>query len=154
MLDFKEPMVEDLLMKIDKNTMAFSIEGRVPFLDHRIVELSFKTANYLKLNGFTKDKFILRESVKNLIPKQTRKRKKKHFFVPIDSWFKGELSSLRKELLSEKYIKSQKIFNYNYIKKIDKAFNRSKLFYSRQLWSLIVFQIWHLQYIINEKIRI
>ncbi|HUS50776.1 MAG TPA: asparagine synthase (glutamine-hydrolyzing), partial [Candidatus Paceibacterota bacterium] len=84
-LDFKEPMVDDLLMKIDKNTMAFAVEGRVPFLDHRIIELAFKMPLNLKLRGFTKDKFILREAVKKLIPEQTRNRKKKHFFVPIDN---------------------------------------------------------------------
>ena len=70
-------MVEDLLMKVDKNTMAFSIEGRVPFLDHRIVELGFQMPSELKLKGFTKDKNILRNSVKDLVPQQTRKRKKR-----------------------------------------------------------------------------
>lgn len=153
-LDFKEPMVEGLLMKVDKNTMAFSIEGRVPFLDHRIVELAWKIPSNLKLKLIIKDKKILRESVKNLIPKQTRKRKKRHFFVPINNWFKDELSSLKKELLDEKYIYKQKIFNHTYIKKIDKEFSKSRLFYSRQLWSLIVFQIWYKQYIENEKIKI
>ena len=67
-LDFKGNMVEDLLMKVDKNTMAFAIEGRVPFLDHRIVELAWKIPNNLKLKGITKDKDILRKSVKNIIP--------------------------------------------------------------------------------------
>ncbi len=153
-LDFKEPMVEDLLMKVDKNTMAFSIEGRVPFLDHRLVELAWKIPSNLKLKSIIKDKEILRESVKNLIPKQTRKRKKRHFFVPINNWFKDELSSLKKELLSKTYIDKQKIFNYTYIKKINKEFSRSKLFYSRQLWALITFQIWYKQHIENEKIKI
>lgn len=153
-LDFTEPMVDDLLMKIDKNTMASSIEGRVPFLDHRIVELSARIPDNLKLRGFTKDKFILREASRGLIPNQTRKRKKKHFFVPIDNWFKKELAFLKNELLSEKYIKKQDIFNYNYIKKINKEFESSKLFYSRQLWTLIVFQLWYKRYIENEKIKI
>jgi len=153
-LDFKNPMVEDLLMKVDKNTMAFSIEGRVPFLDHRLVELSTKIPANLKLKYLTKDKYILRQSVKNIIPKQTMKRKKKHFFVPIDSWFKEDLTSLKEELLSKNFISKQKIFNSNYITKIDKGFKASKLFYSRQLWSLLIFQIWYKQYIENEKIKI
>jgi asparagine synthase (glutamine-hydrolysing) len=153
-LDFKEPMVEDLLMKVDKNTMAFSIEGRVPFLDHRIVELVSQMPENLKLKGFIKDKHILRKCVKNLIPTQTRKRKKRHFFVPIDNWFKEELSSLKKDLLSKTYINKQKIFNYSYLKKINQGFNKSKLFYSRQLWALISFQIWYKKYIENEDIKI
>ncbi len=153
-LDFKEPMVEDLLMKVDKNTMAFAIEGRVPFLDHRIVELSAKIPNTLKLKGISKDKHILRKAVKGLIPTQTRKRKKKHFFVPINNWFSDELSSIKKELLEKKYLYKQKIFDYNYIKKINKNWNKSKLFYSRQLWSLLIFQIWYKKYIENEDIKI
>ena len=152
-LDFKEPMVEDLLMKLDKNTMAFAIEGRVPFLDHRIVELAFRMPSNLKLN-LLKDKAILRKTVKNLIPKQTSNRKKRHFFVPINNWFDGELSSLKEELLSKEYINKQKIFNHDYIEKINKGFDKSKLFYSRQLWSLITFQIWYKQYILQEKVTI
>ncbi|MBI2631594.1 asparagine synthase (glutamine-hydrolyzing) [Candidatus Pacearchaeota archaeon] len=154
LLDFKEPMVDDLLMKIDKNTMAFSIEARAPFLDYRIIELSAKIPDDLKLNGFTKDKFILRRVAKDLIPKETMHRKKKHFFVPIESWCEKELSSLRDDLLSTNYLNKQGIFNPEYIKKINRGFNNSKLFYSRQLWSLLVFQIWHKQYIENEKVKI
>ena len=153
-LDFKEQMVDDLLMKVDKNTMVFAIEGRVPFLDHRIIELSAKIPNKFKLKYLTKDKNILRHCTKNLIPKQTVNRKKKHFFVPIDNWFKGELSSLKEELLDKNYIYKQGIFNQKYINKINKGFEKSKLFYSRQLWSLIVFQIWYKQYIENEKVEI
>jgi len=152
-LDFKEPMVEDLLMKLDKNTMAFAIEGRVPFLDHRIVEFGFKLPSKLKLNNLS-DKYLLRKAARDLIPKQTNKRKKRHFFVPIDSWFEGELSSLKEELLSKSYIQKQNIFDYNYIDKVNKGFSKSKLFYSRQLWTLITFQIWHKQYIMQEKVKI
>ena len=153
-LDFKNPMVDNLLMKVDKNTMAFSVEGRVPFLDHRIVELASKIPSNFKLNSLTKDKYLLRKTVKNIIPKQTQNRKKKHFFVPIDSWFKNELSNLTKDLLDKKYLKKQGIFNPKYIEKIEKGFQKSKLFYSRQLWSLIIFQIWYKQFIENEKINI
>ncbi len=152
--DFKGNMVDDLLMKLDKNTMAFSIEGRVPFLDYRIVELASKIPENMKLNFLNQDKFILRKSVGNLIPKQTSNRKKKHFFVPINNWFMNELLQLKEDLLSKEYINKQNIFNYNYISKINKDFKKSRLFYSRQLWSLITFQIWYKQFIENEKIKI
>lgn len=151
--DFKTELVDDLLMKLDKNTMAFAIEGRVPFLDHRIVELASKMPETLKLKGFTRDKFILRKTM-NSLPTQTKNRKKKHFFVPINNWFNNELLQLKEDLLSEQYLKRQKIFDYNYIKKINNGFDNSPLFYSRQLWSLISFQIWYKQYIENEKITI
>ena len=153
-LDFKGNMADDLLMKMDKNTMAFSVEARVPFLDHRIIQFASKIPDNLKLRGFTGDKFILREAMKGFIPEQTRKRKKKHFFVPINYWFKNELLQLKEDLLSKQYLDKQGIFKYSYIDKIHKNFKSSNLFYSRQLWSLISFQIWHKLYIENEKIRI
>ncbi len=151
--DFKGNMVDDLLMKVDKNTMAFSIEGRVPFLDYRIIELASKLPENLKLKYFTKDKFILRESIKKIIPEQTRKRQKKHFFVPIHSWFKNELLQLKQDLLAKKYIEKQGIFDYDYISKINKNYKPSPLFYSRQLWALLTFQIWYKQYIENERFK-
>ena len=152
--DFEGNMAEDLLMKLDKNTMAFSIEGRVPFLDHRLVELAFKIPEKMKLRYFIKDKFILREIVKDILPRQTCTREKKHFFVPINNWFNNELLQLKENLLSKQYIEKQGIFKYNYIKRINEGFKKSRLFYSRQLWSLITFQVWYKQYIENEKIEI
>ena len=152
--DFKGNMVDDLLMKLDKNTMAFAIEGRVPFLDYRLVEFAYKMLFNLKLKFFHKDKYIFRKAIKNKLPNETRTRKKKHFFVPINHWFNNELINVKEELLSKRFIEKQKIFDYNYIHKINNNFNKSKLFYSRQLWSLINFQIWYKQYIENEKIKI
>lgn len=153
-IDFKESMVDDLLMKVDKMTMAFSIEARCPFLDKRLVEFASKIPDKYKIKSFQKEKWILRKSVKNLVPKETMNRKKRHFFVPINQWFKEELSNLRNELLSEKYLKKQGFFSLNYVKKINKDFNDSPLYYSRQLWSLMIFQIWYKIYIENEKIKI
>lgn len=153
-IDFKESMPEDLLMKLDKNSMAFSIEGRVPFLDSRIIELGFSLKNDFKIKGFTKDKIILRKAMEDIVPKETMNRKKKHFFVPIDNWLSDELLSIKEELLSKKYVEKQKIFNYQAIEKIIKGFDKSKLFYARQLWTLLTFQIWHKIYIENEKIKI
>jgi len=152
--DFKGNMVEDLLMKLDKNAMAFSLEGRVPFLDNYIVSLMSRAPEKFKLKGFSKDKFILRKSFSNIVPKPTVNRKKKHFFVPINEWMESELSGLREDLFSEKYLKTQGIFNPLYFKKILKGFKNSRLFYSRQLWSLLTFQIWYKQFIENEKIKV
>ncbi|MEK6894950.1 MAG: asparagine synthase (glutamine-hydrolyzing) [Nanoarchaeota archaeon] len=153
-LDFKNPMVEDLLMKIDKMTMASAIEGRVPFLDYRLVELAAKIDQKLKIKNFVKDKYILRETFKGLIPKQTKDRKKQYFFVPIEKWIAKDLMPLRHTLLSEEYLKKQGIFNYKYIKEINSNFKKSPLYYSRQLWTLLIFQIWYKIYIENERVEI
>jgi asparagine synthase (glutamine-hydrolysing) len=154
LIEFKEPMVDDLLMKVDKNTMAFAVEGRVPFLDYRVVELAFRMPTSLKLRGFSHDKDILRKAMKDIIPKQTRMRKKRHFFVPIDSWLKEELSGLSSELFRKGYMEEQGIFETGYIEKIKKGFNSSRLFYARQLWCLLTFQLWYKKYIENAKFKV
>ncbi|MEK6825649.1 MAG: asparagine synthase (glutamine-hydrolyzing) [Nanoarchaeota archaeon] len=152
-LDLKESMVDDLLMKLDKNAMAFSIEGRVPFLDGRIMDLSAKLPDSYKLQG-SNNKIILRSAVKDILPPQTCQRKKKHFFVPIESWLNEELSSLKEQLLSKEFIDKQEIFKATEIEKIIKGMKDSRLFYARQIWSLLVFQIWYQEYIQHEKIRL
>ena len=148
-LDTEMILAEGMLMKADKNTMAFSVEERVPFLDHTLTEISNKIPPNLKIKGFN-EKYILKKAVKNIVPKQIIKRKKTNFFVPIHTWLNGELLDITKQMLSKDEIAKQGIFDYNYIDKIWKSFNNSKLFYSRQLWSLLCFQIWHKMYIENE----
>ncbi|MAE49327.1 asparagine synthase (glutamine-hydrolyzing) [Candidatus Pacearchaeota archaeon] len=150
--ELKGSMVDDLLMKVDKQTMAFGVEGRVPFLDHRIVELGWKMPTALKLRGLT-GKWILRQAMKGVVPAATLTRKKKHFFVPIDSWLGDELTGLREKLLGEKYLKRQGLFDERYVDKMFSDWSGSRLFYSRQAWSLICFQLWYEQVILGEKVR-
>ena len=148
-MDTEMILVEDMLMKADKNTMAFSVEERVPFLDHTISEITGRMPPELKLKNFN-EKYILKKAVKGIVPQQTIKRKKANFFVPIDKWFKGEVLDMSKQILAKEKIRKQGIFDYNYIDKIWRNYNKSSLFYARQLWSLLCFQIWHKIYI-EEK---
>ena len=153
-LDFKESMVDDLLMKLDKNTMAFSVEGRVPFLNSKIMDFASTIPDKWKISGLRGNKHILRKAVEGIIPSQTMKREKRHFFVPIDNWISGELSGLLESLLSPQYLKKQGIFKPEYISKIRSGFKSSKLFYARQLWAILNFQLWHKIYIENEKVTL
>ncbi|MBW3015175.1 asparagine synthase (glutamine-hydrolyzing) [Candidatus Woesearchaeota archaeon] len=150
-LETKIILTDGYLMKVDKNTMANGIEGRVPFLDHNVAEFASKVPVNFKLKGFT-EKYILRKSMKNILPEHTLKRKKDRFFVPIDSWLQGDLKSILEDKLSKNLLKKQGIFNYSYVKKALNNFNNSKLFYSRQLWCLLTFQYWYEMFIENEKI--
>jgi asparagine synthase (glutamine-hydrolysing) len=153
-IDLKLPMVEDLLMKVDKMTMASGVEGRVPFLDPSLVELSSKIPSSMKVKHFVVGKHILRKSFTKLLPKQTRKRKKRYFFVPIESWVEHDLMPLRKKFFSREYLKKQGIFNYEYLEEISLNFKKSPLYYSRQLWALLIFQIWYSMNIKNETVKI
>ena len=80
---------DDILTKVDRASMAFSLEARVPLLDHRLVELSLKLP--LALNGRSRSKHLLRRSLYRRVPRTLIDRPKKGFSVPLARWFKGEL---------------------------------------------------------------
>jgi asparagine synthase (glutamine-hydrolysing) len=149
-LENKTTLPNNLLMKVDKMTMAASVEARVPFLDHSLVEYAARTDPSLKLR-FLKDKYIIRRVAKDLLPKAITKRKKQRFFVPIDNWLRER--GFIEKILSKEEITKQGYFDYKYIEKIFKNFDKSKLYYSRQLWNLVTFQLWHKLFIEKEKIK-
>lgn len=145
-METKTLLPENMLMKTDKMTMAHAIEARVPLLDHRLTELAFQMPTHLKLNGW-KEKYILKTAMKNKLPKQIVQRKKQRFYVPIDKWIKEDIMPVVDDLLSTKTIAAQGYLNPAEISKMMQKYNTAPLFYARQLWTLINFQIWHAIYI-------
>lgn len=150
-LELKNTLVDDYLMKIDKNTMSHAVEARVPFLDHKLVEAAFRIPVSYKLNGFN-EKVILRKAMHNDLPKKILTKKKDRFFVPINHWFDHELKDFAKQILEKKEL--HLIFNSKYIDKINRGLRNSKLYYLRQLWCLMIFQLWHEKFIANQDVSL
>lgn len=142
--NIKNGMADDLLMKVDKMSMAHSLEARVPFLDHTLVEFSNKIPSRLKLMGMT-EKYILRRAVKDILPRVIVKRKKHGFNVPLSTWFRGELRKYAADTFLESAARRRKYFNYNFIGHLLE--HPEKLKYDRKLWLLMNFEIWHKIYI-------
>jgi len=132
--------------------MAHSMEGRVPFLDHKLMEFAARIPQNLKLKGM-KDKYIIRKTMSRIVPKIIMKRKKHRFFVPIDTWFEGELWEVIKQIFSEEIVNKLGLFKYSYINHILKNYSKSKLFYARQLWNLLNFEIWRRIFIERENLK-
>jgi len=147
--DAKVYLPDDLLIKIDKMSMANSLEGRVPFLDHKIVEFVSNIPINFKIKVLT-EKYILRKTVSNLLPKVITKRKKHTFNVPLTHWFKGELGEIASQILSESSV-HKKYFNSKYIRRI-LGNNKLKPNYN-QIWPLLVFEIWHKIYIDSQRMK-
>lgn len=141
-VDLKNSLPNDMLTKVDLMSMKNSLEVRVPFLDHRLVEFVFQIPGNLKLRG-KKGKYILLETFKNLLPPILLNRPKWGFEIPISKWLKSDLRFLISEYLSKKKIEKQEIFNFKTIEKLisDLLLNRSDT--SWHLWNLIVFQAWY-----------
>ncbi|MDP4183320.1 MAG: asparagine synthase C-terminal domain-containing protein, partial [Bacillota bacterium] len=145
--DFKIVLEGDMLVKVDRMSMLNSIETRVPLLDKNVVELAFQIPSSFKLNG-RNQKYILKDTFKDLIPEGIMKKSKRGFAVPIGEWFKGPLKSKLLEVLSEDFIKEQGIFEYDYISDLLDDHFTEKVNNAYPLWALYVFQKWYLKYYI------
>ena len=144
--DLKVTLPDDYLMKADKMTMAHSIEGREPHLDQEIAELSMRMPDSHKLHNLT-DKYILRKVAGRILPKKVAQRKKQRFFVPIDEWFTGDSKGIMEEILHK-----SSFFRREYVDKALRGYEKSQLYYSRQLWNMMTFEIWGRIYIKGDDI--
>lgn len=145
--DMKMVLANDMLTKVDLMSMANSLEVRVPFLDHELVEYVFSLSDKDKIDGNIQKK-ILQDTFKDILPEELYNRPKKGFEVPLLKWFRNEMKTIiNDELLLDQFIVEQGIFDLRIIKKLKK-----KLFSSNpgdvhaQIWALIVFQSWWKKY--------
>jgi len=147
--DSKTWMPNYVLHINDRMTMANSIEGRVPFLDHTLVEYGNNLHPSLKIkNGV--NKWVLREAMKKVLP--TSKTKKHAFFMPLDKWYKEELEDVMEQMFTERNVRERGYFNYDAIKKMMENYDKSKLLYGKQLFTLLNFELWHRMFIDAEQI--
>jgi asparagine synthase (glutamine-hydrolysing) len=140
-LDLKLYLQESILVKVDRASMACSLEVRAPFLDHELVEFAMSLPSKLKLKGST-SKYILKKSMKNWLPDEVIQRPKKGFGVPIAKWVKGSLKELFEDMLSSDRIKREGFLNPEYVTSLlhDHLINRKDN--RKQLWTLLVWELW------------
>ncbi len=141
--------LHELLMKQDQMSMAASIESRVPFLDHKLVEFSARLPERMKLRGAT-TKYILRESMKSVLPAEILTRPKLGFPVPIGSWFRGESASVVEDyLLSERTV-DRGIFNPAFVRTLVQRHQAGEN-HAERLWALLNFEMWQRQFFDNDR---
>jgi asparagine synthase (glutamine-hydrolysing) len=144
-LDLKLYLQESILVKVDRASMACSLEVRAPFLDYELVEFVMGLPAELKLKGFT-SKYVLKKAMKNLLPKEVIQRKKKGFGVPIAKWVKGPLRELFEELLSPERIRREGFLNPEYVTTLLQDHLMNKKDNRKQLWTLLVWELWVSRY--------
>jgi asparagine synthase (glutamine-hydrolysing) len=131
---------------MDRASMAISLEVRVPILDHRIIEFSFKVPHNLKSKNGTQ-KYILKQLAYKYISKELLDRPKQGFAIPILQWIKTDMHYLIDELLNDNFIKRQGIFNPRTIKSLLFHFESQQNYnYGNYIWNLLVFQMWYKKY--------
>ncbi|MDP1629217.1 MAG: asparagine synthase (glutamine-hydrolyzing) [bacterium] len=143
--DFNTYLPDDLMVKIDIATMARSLEGRSPLLDHEFLELTAKIPSSLKIRGRQK-KYIFKKALKNFLPQETLYRTKMGFGVPLERWFKNELKDyLKSILLSEKAL-NRGIFKKSEIERLIGRHTAGKTNYAHHLWALLTLEHWFREY--------
>jgi asparagine synthase (glutamine-hydrolysing) len=142
--------LHELLMKQDQMSMAASIESRVPFLDHKLVEFTARLPEKFKIRGKT-TKWILREAMRGVLPEEILTRKKMGFPVPFGNWLRGEFRSVVNEFVLSERALSRGIFDANFVREIVNRHNAGEN-HDERMWFLINFEIWQRQFIENELI--
>jgi asparagine synthase (glutamine-hydrolysing) len=140
-VDTKVWLANDLMPKLDKMTMAHSLEGRVPFLDHRLVELAFRLPAATKV-GPEHGKLVLRHAMRGVIPDAVRLRRKQGFNVPLAAWFRSSLRDLLRDVLLGPTFLELGLFERRPLERLIDAHMDSGLDFARPLWQLLSLGCW------------
>jgi asparagine synthase (glutamine-hydrolysing) len=139
-LDLKSYLPLDILTKVDRMSMAHSIEARVPLLDHKLVEFAATIPPELNWRGGT-TKYVLKQAMRGILPDSIINRPKHGFAVPLGQWFRGRLGGFVRDLLLSERSRRRGIFNPAYIEQLLRRHERGREL-DIQLWTLISFELW------------
>jgi asparagine synthase (glutamine-hydrolysing) len=140
-VDFLTYLPDDILVKVDRACMSASLEGRVPILDHRLVEFMAPLPQQYKLDS-TGSKRILRDIVYSRVPRELLDRPKTGFGVPIDSWLRGPLREWAEALLDERVLREQGHFDAAKVRAAWSQHLSGHRLRHHEIWSVLMFQAW------------
>jgi asparagine synthase (glutamine-hydrolysing) len=148
-IDFSLYLADDLLVKLDRASMACSLELRTPFLDHRLIEFAAGLPATLKVRGF-RLKYLLKKAVEPWLPREIVYRQKRGFSVPVAGWLRKGLQPLLREMLSETRLKTQGLFNFGFVRRIVEEHCQGRADHRKILWTLLMFELWYEHWIKGE----
>ena len=144
-LDLKGYLGEGVLAKVDRASMACSLEVRVPLLDRRVVELAASLPMRLKLRGFT-TKYVLKRALSGVLPREVLERRKKGFGVPLARWFRAELAPLLQEACAPDMIRRAGLFRPEAVERLLGEHAAGRRDHRKKLYTLLAFQLWASRY--------
>jgi asparagine synthase (glutamine-hydrolysing) len=149
--DMETYLPEDVLTKVDRMSMAHSIESRVPLLDNEVIGFASSLPAGFKIkNG--RRKHILKEVAATLLPGGIIDRRKQGFGVPIGVWFRGGLSSLLSDVLTSPRARQRGYFDPRFVSRLVTEHRSGKRDHTLQLWQLLIFELWHREYLDSTEV--
>jgi asparagine synthase (glutamine-hydrolysing) len=152
-VDFGVYLVDDLLVKTDRASMAHSLEARVPFLDPLVTNLAFALPTRLKVRGLAK-KVLLRKAVEPLLPDKVVHGRKRGFSIPAAAWLRGELEPFAREVLAPENLRRQGFLQPEPVTRLIDEHVAGREDWSRQLWGLLAFTLWYERHVEQEPPRL
>ncbi|MFC1701022.1 asparagine synthase (glutamine-hydrolyzing) [Patescibacteria group bacterium] len=140
-LYLKNYLQDDILVKVDRASMASSLEVRAPFLDYQLVDFINSIPLKYKLRGW-QSKYLLKELMKDKLPKNIVYRSKKGFGIPVAKWIKADLRDFVLDIFSKSKIEREGIFNYDYINKLIIEHFSGRKDNHKTIWTLLIFETW------------
>ena len=150
-VDLKSSLPDAYLEKSDKATMACGLEGRLPLLDHRLVELAFQIPGVQKIQGKSL-KRILKRAVRDLVPAEVLARPKHGFAVPLDPWFRGELKDYTFDVLLDARTRSRGYFDSGVVERMWREHVEGREVWDAHLYFLLNFELWHRIHLDGEAV--
>jgi asparagine synthase (glutamine-hydrolysing) len=150
--DFETYLPEDVLTKVDRMSMAHSIESRVPLLDNRVIEFAASLPSHLKVHAGRR-KHVLKEALRPLLPSSILDRRKRGFGVPLGVWFRGGLTEVFADLLSSPAARQRGYFDSRFVERLLREHLTGQRDHTLRLWQLLVFELWHRQYLDRGGVR-
>jgi asparagine synthase (glutamine-hydrolysing) len=145
-LELKLRLPELLLMRVDKITMATSVEARVPFLDHKLVEYAMGVPRRLKVEGRS-GKHVLKRALEEVLPRDVLYRRKRGFGAPVTSWFRGKTGVGLEKLLMNSAMRRRDFFDYTFVARLLDEHRRGARDWGFHLWALLNLSLWYERWI-------
>ena len=140
--DIETYLLDDILVKVDRMTMANSLEARAPLLDVKVVEWAARLPNAMKMRGHS-GKYLLRKLAARYLPIESLEKKKQGFAIPLDHWFRTDLRELIGDTLESQSFADAGVFNANVAKSLRDQHWAGTHQHGEKLWQMLVFTLWH-----------
>jgi asparagine synthase (glutamine-hydrolysing) len=145
-VDFETYLPEDVLTKVDRMSMAHSLESRVPLLDHAVVEFAASLPSHMKIQNGQR-KHVFKRAAATLLPAEVLTRRKQGFAVPIGIWFRGQLRDVFVDTLQSARARQRGYFESRYVDRLIDEHVSGRREHTLRLWQLLVFELWHQRYL-------